>query len=78
MRRAPFPLPTTTTCRLPLRFLTRRSLSAAGGRRDEPSDPFLAAGADDGPDVELYVPVFCQCQAGSCRTLSYKNPVDVK
>lgn len=52
-------------------------LSAVGGHRNKPNDP-SAVSADDGPDVELYGPVFSQCQAGSGRTLFYKNPVSVK
>ena len=52
-------------------------LSAAGGHSNKPSDPSEVS-ADDRPDVELYGPVFSQCQAGSCRTLFYKNPVNVK
>ena len=40
--------------------------------------PQQSADADDGPDVVLYGPVFSQCQAGSGRTLFYKNPVNVK
>lgn len=53
------------------------ALSAVGGHRNKPSDP-SAVSADDRPDVELYGPVFSQCQADSGRTLFYKNPVNVK
>ncbi len=44
-------------------------LCAVGGHRNKPTDP----AAHDRPDVELYGPVFPQCQAGSGRTLFYKN-----
>ncbi len=53
------------------------ALSAVGGHRNKPNDP-SAVSADDRPDVELYGPVFSQCQAGSGKTLFYKNPVNVK
>lgn len=53
------------------------ALSAVGAHQNEPNDP-SAVGADDRPDVELYGPVFSQCQAGFSRTLFYKNPVNVK
>lgn len=53
------------------------SLSAVGGHRNKPNDP-SAVSTDDRPDVELYGPVFSQRQAGSDRTLFYKNPVNVK
>lgn len=51
-------------------------LSAVGGHRNKPNDP-SAVSAHDRPDVELYRPVFSQCQAGSGRTLFFKNPVNV-
>lgn len=53
------------------------ALSAVGGHRNKPNDP-SAVSADDRPDVGLYGPVFCQCQAGSGRTVFYKNPVNAK
>lgn len=53
------------------------ALSAVGGHRNKPSDP-SAVSAHDKPDVELYGPVFSQCQAGSGKTLFYKDPVNVQ
>lgn len=57
--------------------VSRAAPSAVGGYRNKPDDP-SAVSADDRPDVELYGPVFSQCQADSGRTVFYLNAVNAK